>query len=925
VIALLLTFLTFLYFWLIGLGVLAAVRADTSSLRIALTAPALGTATTVLPLFLFSLAGASMNDVARPVVLVLCVGAVAALAVRRPTVHRAVAPMIGLCAVGLLLLGRPMVDYGFDWIANANDDMANYVLAATKLMESGLLGPLDVEGMSEGRNYASHVQLLHTAGARPGSDITLAGFSATVGRAPYELFMPLILALNLVALCGTGALALQASRRWWAALVAGGLLLVSPLAAYGIVQQLLPQVWGLGLAAALLALLMREELHRAPGAAVRDIVPIGLLTAATALVYVELASTLVVAYAVYVAVLAARRRIQPRTVALRLWAPVLLILVVALNAYLLREVQFVSGQASTGIGGSGDVPIFGFALVPAALPAIVGLEPFSGAASSSQILIAALLLAVVVIAAVISASRGTAAAIVLTTYAALALVLGVSTADFGLFKLYMYAQPFLAAAVAVWLSSNTRKPILWAAALVVALLVPQQLGNQQDYVAMSRNPVDLRNASEADLLPAFRGVVAGSPRPVVSVTEHPTLAKIEAAGMGDRPLHFLSFDLLGRLASDDRELQRQILELRERDAWRQRTFDLHVPRSARRVNRFAENTRASQLLSTGQCEIVFPSGSVLPLNRRAFPDGSPSLVGRSCNDPRNILAFTTSARGTGFYLFSGPNTVSFYQLEPDPYVTGSTFAGAGRFVLLRVLGPSARMRVAVDLTSSFGPDAGRALPPAAAVGATREPLTAVGRGSARLFSPVLRPQLIGGHPYVLVDMGVDGRLSNARRSGLSGLYSGSVPVDARHLTSRLRDISLISEAEYRQLDAPSAVQRFPEDLANPDLEYSGIYEDGWVGEESRVVLAAGGPTTLVVRAEVPPAASQRLRVTVDGKRVHSGAVKPGSLVVRVPLPASRERRRIALQWAEAPQLGGLDTRLAAARLEFVGLVPPSRG
>ena len=71
--------------------------------------------------------------------------------------------------------------------------------------------------------------------------------------------MPLILALNLVAVCGTAALAMQASRRWWAAFVAGGLLLVSPLATYGVVQQLLPQVWGLGLAAALLALLMRES------------------------------------------------------------------------------------------------------------------------------------------------------------------------------------------------------------------------------------------------------------------------------------------------------------------------------------------------------------------------------------------------------------------------------------------------------------------------------------------------------------------------------------------------------------------------------------------------------------------------------------------------------------------------------------------
>ena len=150
-----------------------------------------------------------------------------------------------------------------------------------------------------------------------------------------------------------------------------------------------------------------------------------------------------------------------------------------------------------------------------------------------------------------------------------------------------------------------------------------------------------------------------------------------------------------------------------------------------------------------------------------------------------------------------------------------------------------------------------------------------------------------------------------------------MPLDPRHLTSHLRDISLVSEAEYQRLDAPSALQQFPEDLANPDLEYSGIYEDGWVGEKSRVALAAGGPTTLVVRAEVAPASSQRLRVTVNGEEVFSERVRAGRLELRVPLPASATRRRVALRWSTAPPLGGGDDHPAAARLELIRLVPAS--
>ena len=51
------------------------------------------------------------------------------------------------------------------------------------------------------------------------------------------------------AVCGTAALAMQASRKWWVATVAAVLLALSPFASYGVLQELLPQVWGLGLAA----------------------------------------------------------------------------------------------------------------------------------------------------------------------------------------------------------------------------------------------------------------------------------------------------------------------------------------------------------------------------------------------------------------------------------------------------------------------------------------------------------------------------------------------------------------------------------------------------------------------------------------------------------------------------------------------------
>lgn len=68
--------------WLVGLALLSLVRADTSELRVALTAPAIGTCVTVLVTFLFSEAGVGVAHCALPVAIVLLVASVSTLAIR---------------------------------------------------------------------------------------------------------------------------------------------------------------------------------------------------------------------------------------------------------------------------------------------------------------------------------------------------------------------------------------------------------------------------------------------------------------------------------------------------------------------------------------------------------------------------------------------------------------------------------------------------------------------------------------------------------------------------------------------------------------------------------------------------------------------------------------------------------------------------
>ena len=435
----------------------------------------------------------------------------------------------------------------------------------------------------------------------------LAGFAGVTGRPPYEVFMPLIVAFNMGAVCGTAALAVQATRKWSTAYLAAVLLVTSPLAAFGVVQQLLPQVWGLGLAAAMFAVLMNEKVHRDSLPDRRELVVLSILFVALTLAYIELASSLVFAYALFVLMLALRRRLAWRSLAV-LWGVPLLTAAVLVNVYLLREIRFVAHQAAAGVQSAGDAPQFGFALLPSALPALFGLQlnpPDANARFlSASIGIALILLIVVLIAAFATATRGVAPAFVVVSYALLGCYLAYQKSDFGLFKLYMYAQPFLAAAGAVWITSLRQRWLLLPVLGAVALLLVVRLDVAHRHVERTRNPIDLKHASDRDLLPAFRAYFAAERKPIVSVTENPTLVKLEAAYARERPLHLLTnqpFNSLARV-----------------QLWKAETFE---PAGAPRVRFFASPTTAS-VLRSNECVLSLSSGS------QTCSTGDRSLTGR---------------------------------------------------------------------------------------------------------------------------------------------------------------------------------------------------------------------------------------------------------------------------------------------------------
>jgi hypothetical protein len=292
------------------------------------------------------------------------------------------------------------------------------------------------------------------------------------------------------------------------------------------------------------------------------------------------------------------------------------------------------------------------------------------------------------------------------------------------------------------------------------------------------------------------------------------------------------------------------------------------------------------------------------------------------------LIFIASQLGEPYYVF-GRHQVSVYQLETDVEFPERTMSAVGRYMLFQAVHPSSKVRVEVALTASLAGDRQNRLPPAAVVGQTRTALPMLGRGSARVISEPLQLQMIDGRPFLAVDMGTLGTFFSYEPRGLMRLYGRDVRLDHRQMVGFLRDVSLVSDEDYQALKPPTVIRNFPQDLMDKNVEYSGIYEDGWVGDHSFVTLRQPpGAARLVCRMVVPDIPSNKrewltteVTITVDGKQVARKRVEVGEAALAAELPPGAGRRRIELSFSELQNLPDPDGRPVGAELEQIAIEP----
>ena len=785
---------------------------------------------------------------------------------KRPIVPvRRLLPFAFVLLVALLLTGYPMFRYGFNWVSYCNDDMGNYCLGGKLFLNHAQLSFPRAADILHNRDGSLVYWFFYVPGAmRRGAEEMLGWTLSMTGLAAQQAFMPVILAFHMVLIAAVGALVLMSKKLRGAALLACVLLAFSSLITLGTIYQLFGQVTGLGSLAAASTVLLRT-----PGRRRSEWIFTGLLFAGTCIYYPEVLPFLIIAYVLYHGMAILRGRETVASILKYSW-PMVVIAAAFLNVSLFVTLATLVGQSAGGLSSPESISyvLFPYYMTPAGFAYFWGFLsiPTTPVAPMHDfgIVIGAVLFFGGLIVTLLSAWRGRAIAFVTLVMFGLCFYLFYIRMDFGLFKIAMYIQPFLLGTIAIFLLGlyrHPRMPVFGKVALALLVWLAVDIGSrsQRFYVLRSEGEgsgfVEIPHASGDGLISVLKNLppVHG---PIVSDTANVVLAKFEASF--ESQVYFPAKDFIGSFLNV-RTSKWDPLYLYYRDRidaiyrahdaeFASEFFDMHGALPT------PDGFRMHRGLDVDTLPMLHSEKRMAAINKRNAGVEKAAWIGNA-SDEKNYLLFTSSEFGTSYYVGMSERAaghVSMYQVEPDFFFHGNQMASLGRVSLFRVLHPSPGARLVLEYTASLNADGKSEVPPASVIGEQRQMLAIEGRGSARFFSPPIRTQKIDGGDYLVLDMGSWGSNFSNPRSWIMSLYGADVRLDSRRVVGFTRDISLISAEEYAALDTPACLQAFPAHVGNKNLEYSGIYEDGWVAEASYAILKQPeSPATLDVSFSVP--------------------------------------------------------------------------
>jgi hypothetical protein len=934
------------YLTIVGQGVISLFRPRLGVLWSWFVAPLAGLSAIVIVLTRLNVWGIPIKVAGPWTTGVLLVGAIAVLVWRRPAFPlRKLAPFLLIAAGCLLYVGWPSLRFGFNWISYANDDMGNYCMAATRFLQHGYYDiPLQTE--LEGRDYPQHYWFMHALQQiRPGSEMTVAWICSLTGRRAHEVFMPAILMLSLTQLFAMGSIAVWRGRYRKVALVAFFLFATSPLFSLGTLYQLIAQVGGLALllAAGSILFLPRHLTFRTMAVA-------GILTAGLAIYYPEVSPF--VALGIMLATLRLRytdpARLKPYVLFI-LGVAILTFALIASSTYQFINTLVMQSTGSVGLGAmadidhqSGGLVLFPWTLVPSFIPMLFGLHPFGivgvDPLISVQILVGIAFMMFFLWRTWKNLKEGAPAGYLGFIMVGLGIYLFQKGQDFGLFKLAMYAQSVitlcLAQGFAKYLySSQVKQRRLAGLGLVVFFACTACSQVYYAYSSLGTFGGGLTEIVKGSALGvSFKPPTDIKYDGIESDISNVVNAKMLAMYTQGIDTRFLSRSYMDNIANiavlkflrtpdpdlgpEARLVEKLSLltfmlpwELMKGDIPDYRVVTIH---RASDTLLHANNWTDTSLRQRNNNDHLFVSVRTDLDHFNKYNPGTGWTIQNMYqykleSQVKDRLVFVHSELSPHYYS-SARFRAAFFQRESEPISHGTSyFHGTGRFNVFHVLNPSPDLRVVVDFSrTSLGEGRTKLPEHAVIVGDEDYPLNFTGAGSARIISQVIKPEYYEGQAYFMIDFGDVATVINKKKTGLMRWYGLEFALDDRRLIGFTRDISVITDDQYRDLPRPSKISSFPWDLLKfKGLEYSGIYEDGWTAQDAYFKLAAShAGQVLYFRGYIPEIPRFKtegvdLTISINNKPTEIVNLKSGKFLVARLLKESSDITSISLHFSDS--------------------------
>ncbi len=841
--------------------------------------------------------------------------------------------------------GPHFVSSAFNWISYANDDMANYCMAAERFLHHGYY-EIPLQSELEGRDYTQHYWFMHALQQiRPGSELTIAWIASITGRRAHEVFMPAILLLSLMQLFAIGSIAIWKGRYRKVAMIAFFLFATSPLFGLGTLYQLIAQVGGIALMVVIASVLFVPRRLTVRTGAIG-----GLLTAGLGIFYPEVSPF--VALGIIFAAVRTRyfeaARFRPYAIFIG-GVAVLTFVLIASNTYEFINTLVMQSVGSAGLGAmaeindqSGGIVLFPWTLVPSFIPMLFGLHPFGivgvDPLISTQIVVGVALL----LYFAWRTWRNLVAGAPVGFLGAVAILLGVylfqKHQDFGLFKLAMYSQPIITLCLAQgfehFLSSRSlvvrKRALITIGVFFVGTSVSffyytiaslgTYGGGLSEIVRGSELGVaftppknlkyqgiesDISNVISAKMLSQY---TKGIDTRFLSRSYMDNIANIavlkflrtEDPDLGPQArlvekLSLLRFMLPKEILSGDIPDYKVVTIHKEADSV---TYANNWTETSSRHLRYDDRLFVSTRTDLDHFNKLNPGTGWTVENMFQYKLES---------NVKDRLVFVHSELSPHYYS-SARFKAAFFQRESEPISHHtSSFHGTGRFNVFHIVNPSSDLRVVVDFSrTSLG--VGRTILPkeAIVVGDEDYPLDFVGAGSARVFSKVIKPEYYEGQAYITIDFGDQPAVINKVKTGLMRLYGVDFALDDRRLVGFTRDISVMTDEQYRAMPRPTKISKFPKDLLQyKGLEYSGIYEDGWLGRDAYAKLGASHTgQVLYFKGYIPdiPRFEQQgvdATISINDRPTETVKLKAGKFTITRLIKDSSEVTSIALHFSDA--------------------------